>query len=219
MQNGEALGPLRVLEPCCGHGSLVFETAAMMEARGLKGQVYGCDVDDETVSRAQQISSLAGFSPSTAPVEVHLRGVDGTDSLALQSFVGGPGTIDAILTDLPWGKREKASQSLSKLYHLFLESWYSVLRTGGYIVAVTAEHRTLSRALSVFETTCRKKRLGSCLKMEDVRMLSSQAEGLDGWEEEKVKQQGVLEAQRNTQMRKIEIGYHVYVFLIRKMAI
>ena len=152
--------------------------------------------------------------------------MDGTDRAALESFAGGPSTIDAILTDLPWGKREKASQSLSKLYHFFLESWHSVLRTGGYIVTVTAEHRTLSRALAVFETTCRKMRKGSCLKMEDVRMLNANPNSSSGgeghvamWEEDKVKAQGVLEAQRNGQMRKIEIGYHVYVFLIRKVAI
>ncbi|KAJ9480282.1 tRNA pseudouridine(32) synthase, mitochondrial [Pseudozyma hubeiensis] len=216
VQSSTEFGPLRVLEPCCGHGSLVFETAAMMEARGLHGEVLGCDIDAETVDRAQSISTLAGFSTNTGPVTVQLRSVDGTDRLSLESFAGGPSSIDAILTDLPWGKREKASQSLSKLYHFFLESWFSVLRTGGYIVAVTAEHRTLSRALSVFETTCRKKRMGACLKMEDVRMLDGRG---NGFEEEKVKQQGVLEARRNGQMRKIEIGYHVYVFMIRKVAI
>ncbi|SPO27042.1 related to DRAP deaminase RIB2 [Ustilago trichophora] len=221
IQSEGELGPLRVLEPCCGHGSIVFETATMMESRGLIGEVFGCDVDEETVSRAGQISALAGFSSSTGNVKVHLRGVDGTDRTALEAFVGGPATIDAIITDLPWGKREKASQSLSKLYHFFLESWYSVLRTGGYIVTVTAEHRTLSRALSVFETTCRKKRMGSCLVMEEVRMLDDTQEGaaVKEWEEEKVKQQGRLEAKRNEKMRKIEIGYHVYVFLIRKVAI
>ncbi|CDR98764.1 related to DRAP deaminase RIB2 [Sporisorium scitamineum] len=220
VEAGQEVGPLRVLEPCCGHGSLVFETAAMMEARGIQGQVYGCDVDEETVERARQISTLAGFSPDIGAVQVHLRGLDGTDRASLEAFVGGSSSIDAIITDLPWGKREKASQSLSKLYHYFLESWYPVLRTGGYIVTVTAEHRTLSRALAVFETTCRKKRMGACLKMEDVRMLDRDQEGrVARFEEEKVKAQGVLEAQRKGQMRKIEIGYHVYAFLIRKIAI
>ncbi|EST04785.1 Pseudouridine synthase, RsuA/RluB/C/D/E/F [Kalmanozyma brasiliensis GHG001] len=218
VQEGETLGPLRILEPCCGHGSLVFETAAMLEARGLTGEVLGGDIDEETVARAQQISDLAGFSPCTGPVKVTLRGVDGTDKASLSHFVGGTSSIDAILTDLPWGKREKSAQSLSKLYHLFIESWFPVLRTGGYIVAVTAEHKTLSRALGVFETTCRKKRVGSCLVMEDVRMLDADAK-VGEWEEDKVKRQGVLEAKRNAGMRKIEIGYHVYVFLIRKIAI
>ncbi|TKY86204.1 hypothetical protein EX895_005029 [Sporisorium graminicola] len=222
VEAGHKLGPLRVLEPCCGHGSLVFETAAMMEARGLQGQVFGCDVDDETVERARQISTLAGFSPDAGAVQVHLRGLDGTDGGALESFVGGRGSIDAIITDLPWGKREKASQSLSKLYHFFLESWFPILRTGGFILTVTAEHRTLSRALAVFETTCRKKRMGACLKMEDVGMLEGGQEGVGDmtkFEDDKVKAQGVLEAKRNGQMRKIEIGYHVYAFLIRKVAI
>lgn len=216
VQSGPEVAPLRVLEACCGHGSLVFETAAMMEARGLHGQVLGCDIDNETIERARCISNLAGFSSSSGAVSVQLEAIDGTDCSALQSFVGGSCSVDAIITDLPWGKREKASQSLSRLYHLFLESWFSVLRTGGYILTVTAEHRTLSRALSVFETTCRKKRLGACLRMEDMRMLDKNGSGL---EQNKVKQQGVLEAQRNGQMRKIEIGYHVYVFMIRKIAI
>ncbi|KAJ1599077.1 hypothetical protein NDA14_001251 [Ustilago hordei] len=221
LQSGEALEPVRILEPCCGHGSLVFETAAMLEACNMAGVVFGCDMDAETVSRAQQISTLAGLSPTSLPVQVHLSAVDGTDGASLEHFVGGRNSIDAILTDLPWGKREKAAQSLSKLYSFFLESWFSVLRTGGYIMTVTAEHRTLSRALSVFETTCRKKRAGAVLVMEDVRMLSSDGEdvGMEEWEEEKVKRQGLLEAQRNGKMRKIEIGYHVYVFLIRKVAI
>lgn len=219
LQSGETLDPVRILEPCCGHGSLVFETAAMLEARNLPGVVFGCDVDAETVSRAQAISDLAGLSSTSSPVQVHLKDVDGTDRAELEHFVGGPGSIDAILTDVPWGKREKAAQSLSKLYSFFLESWFSVLRTGGYIVAVTAEHRTLSRALSVFETTCRKKRMGAVLVMEDVRMLNSNGVEVEEWEEEKLRRQGLLEAQRNGQMRKIEIGYHVYVFLIRKVAI
>lgn len=219
VETGDGLGPLRVLEPCCGHGSLVFETAAMMEARGLRGEVLGCDVDNETVGRAHQIAELAGLAPSSGEVRVHLRGVDVTDRTALEAFVGGRGTIDAILTDLPWGKRERASQSLSKLYHFFLESWFAVLRTGGSIVTVTAEHRTLSRALAVFETSCRKKRVGACLKMENVRMLSPSGGEVAALEEDKVKQQGLLEAERNSLMRKIEIGYHVYVFQIRKIAI
>ncbi len=181
--------------------------------------MLGCDVDDERVGRARQIAELAGLGASSGEVRVHLRGVDVTDRAALEAFVGGRGTIDAILTDLPWGKREKASQSLSKLYHFFLESWFAVLRTGGSIVTVTAEHRTLSRALAVFETTCRKKRVGACLKMENVRMLSPSGGEVSGLEEDKVKQQGLLEAERNSQMRKIEIGYHVYVFQIRKIAI
>ncbi|SJX62563.1 related to DRAP deaminase RIB2 [Sporisorium reilianum f. sp. reilianum] len=221
VEAGQGLGRLRVLEPCCGHGSLVFETAAMMEARGIRGEVFGCDVDDETVERARQISTLAGFSPDTGAVQTHLRGLDATDTASLEAFVGGRASIDAILTDLPWGKREKASRSLSKLYHALLESWFGVLRTGGYIVTVTAEHRTLSRALAVFETTCRKKRLGACLRLEDLRMLDRGLEGgeVARFEEDKVKEQGVLEAQRNAQMRKIEIGYHVYAFLVRKVAI
>ncbi len=69
--------------------------------------------------------------------------------------------------------------------------------------------------------------MGAALRMEDVRMLSGDVangneegkEEVEMWEEDKVKQQGVLEARRNGQMRKIEIGYHVYVFLIRKVAI
>ncbi|SNX85475.1 related to DRAP deaminase RIB2 [Melanopsichium pennsylvanicum] len=217
----DSTSPVRILEPCCGHGILVFETAAMMEARGITGDIFGCDVDDLVVNRAKQISTLAGFSPNdSGKVKVHLRDLDATDRSSLEAFVGGKGSMDAIITDLPWGKREKASQSLSKLYHFLLESWYGVLRTGGYIVTVTAEHKTLSRALSVFETNCRKKRSGSCLVMEDVRMLQVEGQdGVRGWEDEKVKKQGVLEAKRNDRMRKIEIGYHVYVFLIRKVAI
>ncbi|PWY99063.1 pseudouridine synthase [Testicularia cyperi] len=228
LQQAETLAPFRVLEPCCGHGSLAFETAAMMEAKGLHGEVLGCDIEEETVSRAQKIASLANLTRADAPVQVHLKAVDGTKPEALEEFVGGRGTIDAIITDLPWGKREKAAQSLSKLYSYFLESWFPVLRTGGYAMVVTAEHRTLTNAITIFETVCRKKRRGAILKMEEVRMLSHSSDGvgtdpslapLVHIEDEKVKTQGQIDVERNGKMRKIEIGYHVYVFMIRKMAL
>lgn len=229
LEHGDSVGPLRVLEPCCGHGSLLFELASLMESRGLQGEVFGCDVDDDTVQRALKIGKLAGFSETGEQVQVHLQAVDVTEAEALKAYVGGAGTIDAIITDLPWGKREKAAQSLSKLYASFLQSWFTVLRTGGYIVAVTAEHKTLSRCLAVFETQCRKKRHGAILKMQRVQMLSHNDDShapdstafavLKALEGNKVKHQGVLEADRNNMMRKIEIGYHVYVFMIRKVAV
>lgn len=228
LQQDASLKPLRILEPCCGHGSLLFETASLLEAKGLRGEILGCDVEEDTVHRAKKIGNLAGFSEDGEAVQVRLQAVDVTQAEALEAFVGGAGTIDSIITDLPWGKRERASQSLSKLYAAFLQSWFSVLRTGGYIVAVTAEHKTLSRCLAVFETLCRKKRYGAILKMQSVEMLSHTDPGqspdndsfdaLVKTEDDRVKQQGVLEAKRNSMMRKIEIGYHVYVFMIRKVA-
>ncbi|KAN0066320.1 hypothetical protein ACQY0O_000414 [Thecaphora frezii] len=224
----------RMLEPCCGHGSIVLETAIALESRGIRAEVLGCDVEKETVERAQKLAELSKFDDES--VRIRLEHVDATQTESLVQFVGGRNSIDAIVTDLPWGRREKATQSLSKLYSLFLESWMAVLRTGGSIVAITAEQRTLSRALKVYETLCRKKRLGWVLVCEELCLMprtsgrsDAHADDNDndndeslGWirgqEDARVSLQASLDARRTEMLRKIEIGYHVYVFLIRKVA-
>ncbi|EPQ31991.1 uncharacterized protein PFL1_00189 [Pseudozyma flocculosa PF-1] len=224
----------RVLEPCCGHGSIVFEAASALESRGIKAEVLGCDVDHETIERTQKMAEVSGFSADDegAMVKVGIQHVDATQTEDLLQFVGVPNSIDAIVTDLPWGRREKSAQSLSKLYHRFIESWMAVLRTGGSVVAITAEQRTLSRALKVYETTCRKGRKGSVLVCEELRLADGNdndndagtAAGGDAlrWvkahEDGRVSRQASLDAQRKELLRKIEIGYHVYVFCIRKVA-
>ena len=228
---GEAEGfapdSLRILEPCCGHGSLIFETATALEDRGIKAEILGCDIDSKTVQRAQKIGDISKFDP--ARIKLKLQHVDTTKLEDVVNFAGGRNSVDAIITDLPWGRREKAAQSLSKLYSYFLESWLAVLRIGGSIIAVTAEQRTLSRAIAVFETACRKQRVGCILRCEELRLAAGSAstdsasDKTLGWvqrhEDGKALTQATLDSGRTESLRKIEIGYHVYVFLIRKIAL
>ncbi|PWN53924.1 pseudouridine synthase [Violaceomyces palustris] len=230
---------MKILEPCCGHASIVLEIASALEAKGIQADVLGCDIEAPTIERAQEIVKLSGFEKPKGDgtdlgVKVDVQVVDGTKTRAILDFVGGPNSVDAIITDLPWGRREKAAQSISSLYSHLMERWLRILRPGGYAVLVTAEQKTLSRALNVFENRCRKKQAPWILKVEDLHLVKPAEEeeegsGLGGhdiedatrWCEQNqdtlVVRQGEAECRENDHLRRVEIGYHVYAFLVRKV--
>ena len=57
------------------------------------------------------------------------------------------GHVDAILVDLPFGKRHKGSLPLSQLYALAAAELCRVCRAGGVMVALTTHKHLLSRVV------------------------------------------------------------------------
>lgn len=56
-------------------------------------------------------------------------------------------SVDAVLVDLPFGKRHKSNLGISRLYSLGLAEACRVLREGGVVVALTTHKTLLSRVV------------------------------------------------------------------------
>jgi tRNA (guanine6-N2)-methyltransferase len=56
-------------------------------------------------------------------------------------------SVDAVLVDLPFGKRHKSNIGISRLYALGLAEVCRVLRAEGVVVALTTHKKLLSRVV------------------------------------------------------------------------
>lgn len=108
-----------VLDPCCGTGTILLEAAA------LGALATGGDLDNEAVQAARANMRAAG---------AHIR-VEQWDARRLPL---AEGSIDAIVTNLPWGRQVPTDEALPMLYQEVGLEIERVLRAGGRAVVLTA---------------------------------------------------------------------------------
>lgn len=119
-----------LLDPMCGTGSIVLESAHVYpEARALGG-----DVDARALCIAAE--RLRSASPMPELVQWDAR------AMPLRS-----GCADGIACNLPFGRRVGSHRRNEHLYPGFLRELYRVLRPGGRAVLLTLEKRMTERLI------------------------------------------------------------------------
>ncbi len=114
---GAAAG-LRLVDPCCGAGTVLIEAALL----GLAAR--GGDLDPAAVAAAQRNVAAAAVSVS----------VEQWDAAALPL---ADGSADRAVTNLPWGRQVVADGALATLYRQTLAELGRVLVPGGQAATLT----------------------------------------------------------------------------------
>ncbi|MCC6804068.1 MAG: methyltransferase domain-containing protein [Anaerolineae bacterium] len=109
----------RLLDPCCGSGTIVIEGALLGAA------AQGGDIDPEAVEAALANASAAG-------VEVAITQRDAR-VLPLPDR-----SIDCVVTNLPWGRQIAVDDALAGLYADVCSEIERVIAPGGRIVVLTS---------------------------------------------------------------------------------
>ncbi|MDQ2995755.1 MAG: methyltransferase domain-containing protein, partial [Chloroflexota bacterium] len=144
-----------VLDPACGAGTILVEAVALVPS----GVICGGDLDSSALETAQANLQAAGihveltelgteFDPrqraladnAASPIALLYQG-DATDlRLADQ-------TVDAVLSNLPWGKQVTPEIELAPLYRGILAMIERVLAPGGRAVLLTDQAEPMLAAL------------------------------------------------------------------------
>ncbi len=121
-----------VLDPFCGYGSIPLERCR----RFPFSRLYAFDNDPRPLARTRE--NLGKKRDSVV--------VERQDALAL-SRVLPPNSVDAVITDPPWGLYRETELSLPEFYRQMLEQVDFVLKPGGKLVLLTAAGEELLQAV------------------------------------------------------------------------
>lgn len=97
--------------------------------------------------------------------------------------------------------------TISTLYPALFKVWVEVLKPGGTVIVMTAENKTLSRALKLHEADMRKRNTGWLLAVESI-----QTSGIDSQPPNNM----FKAEERLAKMRTVSCGYLVSVACLRK---
>jgi 23S rRNA G2445 N2-methylase RlmL len=144
-----------VLDPACGAGTILVEAAALIPS----GVVCGGDIDPSALETAQVNLQAAGISAELTELndEFDLRQlavVNNAESPIALLYQGdaialrlGDRTVDAVLSNLPWGKQVTAETDLALLYRGIMTTIERVLVPGGRAVLLTDQAEPMLAAL------------------------------------------------------------------------
>ena len=113
-----------VLEPFCGYGSIPIQ----LEKRFKCSKIYASDIDEEKVNRLSPSDKLA---------------VQKSDAFDLSHIPDN--SIDAIITDPPWGLWENIP-NIQDFYNKMFVSFQRVLKTQGTMTILSARTKELEAA-------------------------------------------------------------------------
>jgi RluA family pseudouridine synthase len=199
---------VRIWESCAGSGSLAVELRNALEQRGIASTMFVSDVLATEIEKCKEMFTLC--SPNWyANDDVKIEAVDATDAAACERFVGAPSSIDTILTDLPWGRRVLSHATIAKMYPAFLHTFARMLKPGAIAFLMTAEPKTILRAVKAYEAEARKRNWTYILSVEEIN-----TKGLED------DQHGInvtaTDDQRRARLRYVHCGYDVALVLLRK---
>jgi tRNA (guanine6-N2)-methyltransferase len=158
-----------VLDPACGAGTILIEAAALAPS----GVICGGDLDAAALETAQANLQAAGMPAVMIELSTgfELREIDITNDVSHPTVLLYQGdatelrladhTIDAVLSNLPWGKQVTAETDLAALYQGILTMIERVLIPGGRAVLLTDQAELLLVALEA----CPALRLASALQI------------------------------------------------------
>ncbi|MEL7609753.1 MAG: methyltransferase [Bacillota bacterium] len=127
---GDLLKPgARVLDPCCGSGTMLFERELLLPASALTGVDIAHRAIEISRQNAKGIESRARFIVN--------------DCLRFEANRA----YDEVISNLPFGNRVGSHGSNEKLYAGIVKKLPSWLAPGGVALLYTMEHRLLERLL------------------------------------------------------------------------
>ena len=134
------------VDPCSGLGSIPIEIAAIAKRDGKK--IVSLAADNE-------LPSLENAAINATKSSVECRaGLNGLDKGLLWTGYGKrhsggfrEGTIDGVVTDLPWGIRELSSKAISALYPALLRFLGEAVIDGGTGVFLCQRDRVFLAAV------------------------------------------------------------------------
>lgn len=118
-----------ILDPFCGSGTLLLEALEMYN--GNLRNCLGMDVSRRSADGARANAVAEGHTGQNT-----VRFVC-SDARSLRRHVDADGSVDAVVSNLPWGIMTGQNQSVSSLqtlYEVFLRNAWYVLRDGGRVV-------------------------------------------------------------------------------------
>ncbi|VEU39051.1 unnamed protein product [Pseudo-nitzschia multistriata] len=118
-----------LLDPFCGSGTLLLEALEMH--KGTLRNCLGMDVSRRSAVGARANARAEGYASDQTCRFVC------SDARSLRRHVDADGSVDAVVTNLPWGIMTGQNQSVSSLqtlYEVFLRNAWYVLRPGGRVV-------------------------------------------------------------------------------------
>lgn len=118
-------------DPFCGHGAIPLQRCK----RFPFAQVYAFDTDEKMLASARR------KLPRREGIHIKKQ-----DALSLTEAFA-PGTVDAFITDPPWGLYQDVGMSLWEFYSRALSQMSACLKPGGRIVLLTAAKDALAAAL------------------------------------------------------------------------
>ncbi len=149
-----------VLDPACGAGTILVEAAILAPS----GIICGGDLDPSALEIAQANLQAAGMSVVLAELSAgfDLRRNDITNNVERPIALLYQGdatnlqladrTVNAVLSNLPWGKQVTAETELAPLYRGLLTTIARVLVPGGRAVLLTDQAEPLLAALEACPT-------------------------------------------------------------------
>ncbi|MDX1994677.1 MAG: methyltransferase domain-containing protein [bacterium] len=134
LQLAEVRPKMRLLDPCCGAGTILIEGAL------LGAQPWGGDSDPAAVAASRQNMRSAGLN-------VRVERWDAGD-IPVETA-----SVDRIVSNLPWGLQVETDEMLADFYARACAEMERVLRPGGRIALLTnAPHLLRFETLQAAET-------------------------------------------------------------------
>ena len=121
-----------VLDPFCGYGAIPLQRSKRFPFEKL----YAFDIADKPLARTRE--KLPRKNPRIV--------VDRRDALTLEKVLP-PESVDAVITDPPWGVFQEVGMELGEFYRRMLLQFEAVLKPGGKLVLLTAAGEALSAAM------------------------------------------------------------------------
>ena len=116
-----------VLDPMCGTGTIPAEAMAW----NRQTTVEGGDIDAAAVAMARERLAETGVA---------------LNQWDARKLPHGSGSVDCIVSNIPFGKQHSSVQANRKLYRDLLSEWIRVLKPKGRMVLLTADTKSLQQA-------------------------------------------------------------------------
>lgn len=144
-----------LLDPTCGAGTILIEAANFIK----DGTLIGIDIESDSIHATRQNGEAAGVAVKVLPNVLNTL----TDEIIKESsgtllLVQGDarevslpsGTVQAVITNLPWGKQVEPDTDLFPLYAGVVNRIDQVLDSTGRAVILTDRVETLHAALQPY---------------------------------------------------------------------
>lgn len=137
---------LRILDPFCGSGTVVLESAATLP----DARLFASDAFESPVEWTRDNVAANGFGHRVSVQQLDARAIH-------QEFARE--SLHAIITNPPFGSFLGANTNFHSLYQDFLGAAWQVLAPGGYLALLVWKRPVFNRVVSAFDFEIRHVRI------------------------------------------------------------